>query len=86
MTPVMSTVITLVGSAMVFVGVNVAVHVVPPSLLLTADRVALSMVRSALVNPVTASLKVNVTKDVSPMLKAVSETTADTVGRAVSMA
>ena len=76
----MSTVITLVGSVMVFVGVNVAVHVVPPSLLLTVDSVPFATVRSALVNPVTGPLKVKVTKDVSAMLKALSETTMVTVG------
>ena len=58
----------------------------PPSLLLTAVRVPLAMVRSALVKPVTASVKVIVTSEVSPMLSAVSATTMVAVGRTVSMA
>ena len=48
------------------VGVNVAVQVTPPSLLLTAVNVPLAIVRSALVKPVTASQKVMVTSEVSP--------------------
>ena len=46
---------------MLAVGVKVAVQVMPPSLLLTAVNVPLAIVRSALVKPVTASLKVMVT-------------------------
>jgi hypothetical protein len=53
----------LVVSVMLAVGVKVAVQVMPPSLLLTA-QVPLAMVRSALVKPVTASLKVMVTSEV----------------------
>jgi hypothetical protein len=49
---------------MLAVGVKVAVQVMPPSLLLTALSVPLAMVRSALVKPVTASLKVMVTSEV----------------------
>ena len=71
---------------MLAVGVNVPVQVMPPSLLLTADNVPLAMVRSALVKPVTASLKVKVTSDVSPIFNAVSAITMVTVGRAVSIA
>ena len=76
----------MVVSLMLAVGVKVAVQVMPPSLLLTAVNVPLAMVRSALVKPLTASLKVNVTSEVSPMLSAVSATTMVTVGRTVSMA
>ncbi|MNW14090.1 hypothetical protein D3C71_2122170 [compost metagenome] len=67
-------------------GVKVAVQVTPPSLLLTAVSVPLAMVRSALVKPLTASLKVIVTSEVSPILSAVSDTTMVAVGRTVSMA
>ncbi|MNF77895.1 hypothetical protein D3C76_534770 [compost metagenome] len=67
-------------------GVRMAVQVIPPSLLLTALKVPLSMVRSALVKPVTASEKVMVTSEVSPTLRAVSATTMVAVGRSVSMA
>ncbi|MNJ77877.1 hypothetical protein D3C77_754830 [compost metagenome] len=62
------------------VGVKVAVQVMPPSLLLTALNVPLAMVRSALVKPLTASLKVMVTNEVSPALSAVSATTMVAVG------
>ncbi|MNR52754.1 hypothetical protein D3C85_1726560 [compost metagenome] len=65
---------------------KVAVQVIPPSLLLTAVSVPLAMVRSALVNPLTASLKVIVTSEVSPILSAVSATTMVAVGRSVSIA
>ena len=73
-------------SLMLAVGVKVAVQVMPPSLLLTALKVPLAMVRSALVKPLTASLKVMVTSEVSPTLSAVSATTMVAVGRRVSMA
>ncbi|MNH39388.1 hypothetical protein D3C79_1005500 [compost metagenome] len=56
----------------------------PPSLLLTALRVPLATVRSALLNPDTASLKVMVTSDVSPRRNAVSATTMVAVGTMVS--
>ncbi|MNI94558.1 hypothetical protein D3C73_1526810 [compost metagenome] len=58
----------------------------PPSLLLTEDNVPLAMLRSALVKPLTASEKVMVTREVSPILNAVSTTTMVAVGRTVSMA
>ncbi|MNO62804.1 hypothetical protein D3C76_534850 [compost metagenome] len=86
LTPVLSRVIRLVVSVMLAVGVKVAVQVIPPSLLLTAVSVPLAMVRSALVNPLTASLKVIVTSEVSPILSAVSATTMVAVGRSVSIA
>ncbi|MNZ58209.1 hypothetical protein D3C78_762110 [compost metagenome] len=74
------------GSLTPTVGVNVAVQVMPPSLLLTALNVPLAMVRSALVKPLTASLKVMVTSEVSPALSVGSASTIVAVGRAVSMA
>ncbi|MNV39333.1 hypothetical protein D3C71_1309090 [compost metagenome] len=86
LTPVLSRVIRLVVSLMLADGVKVAVQVMPPSLLLTALRVPLAIVRSALVKPLTASLKVMVTSEVSPILSAVSATTMVAVGRTVSMA
>ena len=70
----------MVVSEILAVGVNVAVQVIPPSLLLTAVSVPLAMVRSALVKPVTASEKVMVTRLVSPMLNVVSVTTMVAVG------
>ncbi|MNC04048.1 hypothetical protein D3C75_514770 [compost metagenome] len=76
----------MVVSLTLAVGVKVAVQVMPPSLLLTAVSVPLAIVRSALVNPLTASLKVMVTSEVSPMLRLVSVTTMVAVGRTVSMA
>ncbi len=77
---------TLVVSVMLAVGVKVAVQVTPPSALLTAVKVPLAMVRSALVKPVTASLKVKVTSEVSPTTSALSATTTVAVGRTESMA
>ena len=85
-TPVLSSVMTLLAAVVLALGVNVAVHVVPPSLELTALSVPLAMVRSALVKPVTASEKVNVTVAVSPTRNAVSFSEIDAVGRCVSMA
>ena len=76
----------MVASLVLALGVKVAVHVMPPSPLLTALNVPLAMVRSALVKPVTASLKVKVTSEVSPIFSALSATTMVAVGRWVSMA
>ena len=70
---------------MLVVGVNVAVQVMPPSLLLTALNVPLAMVRSALVKPVTASLKVMVTSEDSPIFRLGSDTMMVAVGTTVSM-
>ena len=56
-TPASFSVMTLVVSSMFAVGVKVAVQVMPPSLELTVDSVPLSIVRSALVKPVTAWLR-----------------------------
>ncbi|MNN25851.1 hypothetical protein D3C81_1393400 [compost metagenome] len=67
-------------------GVKVAVQVTPPSLLLTAVSVPLAMVRSALVKPLTASLKVMVTSEVSPIFKVFCANTTVAVGRTVSIA
>ena len=80
-TPVMSTLMTLDVSVTPPVGVNVAVQVMPPSLELTLLSVPFGMVRSALLNPITASLKVKVTAEVSPTRSAVSATVTATVGR-----
>ena len=76
---------TLLVSSRSAVGVNVAVQVRPPSLLLTGLSVPLCTVMSPLAKPVTASLKVKVTKLVSPMRKAVSAMVMATVGATVSM-
>ena len=69
-------------------GVSVAVQVIPPSLLLRLDSVPLGAFRSAVVKPVTASVKVNVTVAVSPMRRAVSliVMAEAKVGRTVSIA
>ncbi|MNP22394.1 hypothetical protein D3C76_1150660 [compost metagenome] len=75
----------MVASVMTLVGVKVAVQVMPPSLLLTALRVPLAIVRSALLKPVTASLKVMVTSDVSPIFSELSATTMVAVGCTVSI-
>ena len=85
-TPVISRVITFVASVTEPVGVKVAVHVTPPFMLPTEERPPLAIVRSALLNPVTASLKVIVTVDVSPTDNAVSETTKPAVGGVISAA
>ncbi|MNH18558.1 hypothetical protein D3C79_782630 [compost metagenome] len=68
------------------VGVSVAVQVTPPSPLESALRVPLATLRSALLRPTTASLKVMVTSDVSPIASWLSATTMVAVGRWVSMA
>ena len=84
-TPVLSRVIRLVVSVTPVVGVNVAVQVIPPSLLLTALKVPLAIVKSALLKPTTASLKVIVTNEVSPAINVLSATTMVAVGRTVLM-
>ena len=70
---------------MLLVGVSVAVQVMPPSLLLRPLRVPLATVRSAVVKPLTASLKVMVTSEVSPAARLLSATTMVAVGRTVSI-
>ncbi|MNQ76117.1 hypothetical protein D3C85_909400 [compost metagenome] len=84
-TPLLSRVMTLLASVMLLVGVKVAVQVMPPSLLLTVLNVPLAMVRSALLKPLTASLNVIVTNEVSPIFSAGSDTTMVAVGSTVSM-
>ena len=85
-TPVLSNVMTLAGWLTPALAVRVAVQVIPPSLLVRALSVALAMVRSALSKPVTASLKVMVTKEVPSTASAVSLTTMLALGRTVLMA
>ena len=85
LTPVLSRVIRLVASVTLVVGVRIAVQVMPPSPLVTVLRVPLATVRSALVKPVTASLKVMVTNELAPILRAGFPTMMVAVGRTVSM-
>ena len=69
------------------VAVRVAVHVRPPSLLPKLLRMPSATVKAPTVSPVTASLKVMVTRDVLPLiLSAVSDTTMVEVGSTVSIA
>ncbi|MNM42277.1 hypothetical protein D3C81_531090 [compost metagenome] len=82
-TPLLSRVIRLLASVTFEVGVKAAVQVMPPSLLLTALNVPLAMVRSALLKPLTASLKVMVTRVVSPALSALSAITMLALGTLV---
>ena len=84
-TPVLSSVIRLVASLTPTFGVKVAVQVMPPSALDTAVNVPLAIVRSALVKPLTASLNVMVTNEVSPIFSAVSAIAMVAVGRWVSI-
>ena len=76
------------ASVVLTLGVSVAVQVRPPSLLLRLVRAPLATVTSAVVKPVTASVKAKVTVAVSPILSAVSEIEmADSrLGRTVSTA
>ena len=67
-------------------GVRVAVQVIPPSDELRPLKAPLPTVKSAPVRPVTASLKVMVTAEVSPAVRVVSLTVIDADGRRVSMA
>ena len=75
---------TLLVSSRSAVGVKVAVQVMPPSPEVTADKVPFWTVRSALEKPVTASVKVMVTSEVSPARRAVSATTIVASGATVS--
>ena len=79
---------TLLASVVLALGVSVAVHVRPPSLLARLDSTALGAFRSAMVKPDTASVKEKVTVAVSPMRSAVSLTVMAeaSVGRTVSTA
>src|SRR5450830_368914 len=85
-TPVLSRVFTLLVSVMPDVGVNVAVQVTPPYALLTALKVPLLTVKSALLNPFTASEKVITTAELPPTPRAGFATTRVAVGRRVSTA
>ncbi|MNI68949.1 hypothetical protein D3C73_1246730 [compost metagenome] len=84
--PVLARVMTLLVSRTPTAGVKVAVQVMPPSALESALKVPLATVRSALLKPVTASLKVMVTWLVSPTVRLLSATTMVAVGRRLSMA
>ena len=77
--------IRLVVSVTLTVGVNVAVQVLPPSLEDTPLSAPFATVRSSLVKPVTASLKVMLTSEFSPKASAASATTMAAVGRWVSI-
>ena len=79
-------VMTLVASLTPAVGVSVAVNVKLPSLDETVLRVPLSIAKSLLLKPLTGSLNVKVTNEVSPISNAASATTMATVGRTLSMA
>ncbi|MCY1280082.1 hypothetical protein D9M70_288560 [compost metagenome] len=76
----------MLASSRLVAGVKVAVQVRPPSADDTALSVPPATLRSALVSPLTASLKVMVTSEVSPAASALSSTTMVAVGRSVSMA
>ena len=69
-------------------GVSVAVQVKPPSPVVRLESTALGTVRSAVVKPVTASVKTSVTVALSPMRRAVSLIVmlAAKLGRSVSTA
>ena len=82
--PVLFSTIRLVVSVTLNVGVNVAVQVMPPSLLLTLLRLPLATLRSLLSKPVTASLKVMVANEVSPGRRSLSLMTIVAVGRWLS--
>ncbi len=86
--PVTSRVMTLLAAVVLASGVSVAVQVMPPSLLESLLSVPLGTVTSAVVKPVTASVKVNVTVAASPIFNAVSEMLMEdpSAGRAVSTA
>ncbi len=74
------------ASLTLLLGVRVAVQVMPPSLELRPLRLPLATLKSAVVSPLTASLKVMVTVVVCPALSTVSLTTMVPIGRWVSMA
>ena len=75
----------LLVSSKLAVGVKVAVQVTPPSELATVLSVPLGAVRSSLLKPITARLKVMVTNEVSPTLSALSASAMVAVGALVSM-
>ena len=81
----MASAMTLVVDSRSAVGVKVAVQVTPLSAEDTVLSVPLARARSVLSKPVTASLKVIVTRLVSPALSALSASTMAAVGRSVSI-
>ena len=86
LTPARLTVITLVLSVTLELGVNRPVQVRPPSLEANPAIVPLGTVRSAVVKPVTAMLKAKVTVEVSPIFSAARdiEMVAEGVGATAS--
>ncbi len=78
--------IRFVVSAVLGAGVNVAVHVIPPSTVVGLLSVPFATVKSATLKPVTACEKVMVTVVVSLAVNIVSVTTIVAVGRTVSIA
>ncbi|MNE84184.1 hypothetical protein D3C80_1810590 [compost metagenome] len=76
----------LLGSVRFTVGVNVAVQVLPPSLVVRLVSSPLVTLRSDRSKSVTASLKVKVTWVVSPTVRFGSATTMVAVGRVASSA
>ncbi|MDT4805813.1 hypothetical protein FQZ97_386290 [compost metagenome] len=74
----------LLASSTLAVGVKVAVQVMPPSLLERPLSTPLATVKSAVVRPLTVSLKVMVTSEVSPAASALSATTMVAVGSTAS--
>ena len=79
LTPLLFSTTVLLLASTLAAGVRVAVQTVPPSLLLGAVTPPLATVRSDTSRPLTASLKVNVTAEVSPTIRLVSATTMVTV-------
>ena len=79
---------TLLAAVVLALGVSVAVQVMPPSPDVRFESAALGALRSAVVKPITASVKVKVTVAVSPTRKAVSLMVMleASVGRSVSTA
>ncbi len=73
-------------AALLAAGVKVALHVRPPLVELTGPSEPLATVRSALLKPVTGSVKVIVTVVVSPADSTASANTMVAPGRAVSIA
>ena len=78
--------IKLLAEVVLALGVSVAFQVMPPSPVVRLDSAALGAVKSAVVKPLTASVKVKVTVAVSPMPRAVSliVMAEASAGRAVS--
>src|SRR5437867_2089901 len=79
-----ASVITLVVSSMLGGGLHTAAYVEWSSDVCTSDLTPFATVKSVVVSPLTASLKVMVTGESSPMFSAVSPTTMVAVGATVS--